>query len=182
MIQYRRNCLKHNIHPDNSLPSTAKRVVIYRFAYPPLEALVNPETYLSESAAEVITAEGTLQRVGYAEVKCICFASQPGPHNLFQSRNFFERRPKLAGIWVRFTFRDGDRLDGILPHNLLEWPAAGYLFVPPQAGALRQRVFIPKSAVQAAEVKGVVGAGASGVAPKLAPKPEEAQQLRMFDR
>jgi hypothetical protein len=160
--------------------STAKRVVLYRFDRQPLEGVVNPCAYLSQDYVELITLDGTLQNPTYTDIKALCFVSEKGAVDLFTEHNLFERRPKLAGLWTRFTFRDGDRLDGILPHNLLDWPQAGYLVTPPRAGATRQRVFIPRAAVVSTELHGVMGAprAASGRAHR---KGRAAGQLTMFE-
>ena len=104
-----------------------------------------------------MSPDGNLQAVSLAEVKAICFVSEAGQANLFTEHTFFERRPKKPGLWTRFTFRDGDQLDGLLSLNLLEWPESGYSAVPPRAGATRQWVFIPRLAVTGTELRGVVG-------------------------
>ena len=143
---------------------------------------MNPSAYLLPDGIEVMTTHGMLQRAGYGEVKAVCFATEPGPDNLFTAHNLFERRPKVPGLWARFTFRDGDQLDGILSHNLLEWPETGYLLTPPRASGLRQRVYLPRPAVTATELRGVVGIGPAGrQGPSRKPENQEAQ-LRMFDR
>lgn len=162
--------------------STAKRALLYRFDRPPCEVIVSIGTYLLDHALEFITPDGLLHQVPFADVKALCFFSESGPPDLFTSHPFFERRPKVPGLWTRFTFKDGDQLDGILSHNLIEWPAAGYLFTPPHAGSTRQRVFIPRAAVIGTELRGVVGR--STVAARHAGKPQAEDvnaQLRMFD-
>jgi hypothetical protein len=147
-----------------------------------MEVIVGVGTYLLEKELEFITPGGNLQRVPFAEVKALCFFSEIGPADLFTGHNLFERRPKVPGLWTRFTFKDGDRLDGILSHNLLEWPAAGYLITPPRAGSNRQRVLIPRPAVIGTELRGVVGRSAVAARQPGKIEPEEAQaQLRMFD-
>lgn len=157
-------------------------MVLYRFDRQPSEAVVNPSAYLLPDYVELISVDGKLQTVGYDALKALCFASEAGENNLFAESNLFERRPKVPGLWTRFTFRDGDRLDGILSHNLLDWPKEGYLITPPKASATRQRVFIPRAAVFGTELRGVVGRSglASAQRTKEAPgRPED--QLRMFD-
>jgi hypothetical protein len=130
----------------------------------------------------MITRDGNLQSVGYGEFKALCFASEGSQADLFQRDNLFERRPKTPGLWTRFTFTDGDILDGILPHNLLDWPAVGYLIAPPKAGAGRQRVFIPRAAVTSTEMKGVIGGSPAAVKRRPGqPAEEGAGQLTMFD-
>jgi hypothetical protein len=162
--------------------STAKRVVLYRFDRQPLEAVVHPGAYLLPDHIELITADGKLQTAPYESVKALCFASEAGPADLFTESSLFERRPKVPGLWTRFSFRDGDRLDGILSPNLLEWPKEGYVITPPKSGAVRQRVFIPRAAILGTELRGVVGssapARARGRKEDLA---KEQDQLRMFE-
>ncbi len=163
--------------------STAKRVLLYRFDRQPIEGLVNPSAYLLETGVEWISTTGALQATSYSDVKAVCFISETAAADLFVESSLFERRPKVAGLWARFYFRDGDQLDGVLGHNLLEWPQAGFLFTPPKSGASRGRVFVPKSALIATELRGVVGL--AGAAPSRTTVPKtgsDAQQLRMFDR
>jgi len=162
--------------------STAKRVVLYRFDRQPLEAVVHPGSYLLPDHIELITVDGKLQAVVYDSVKALCFASEPGEPDLFRESNLFERRPKVPGLWTRFLFRDGDRLDGILSPNLLEWPKEGYVITPPKSGAARQRVFIPRAAILGTELRGVVGSSAPSRARRRKEPLSAEDQLRMFER
>ena len=144
--------------------------------------MIDPGAYLLETSVELITRDGNLQRVEFSDVKALCFISENAKPNLFSEASLFERRPKFAGLWARFTFRDGDQLDGILPHNLLDWPRAGYLMAPPKAGAARQRVFVPKAALTGVELRGIVGRPA--IVRSLTSRPAQPApdgQLSMFD-
>ena len=162
--------------------STVKRVVLYRFDRQPVEGIVNPGGYLLEDRIELITLSGNLLNTAYREAKALCFVSESGNPDLFAEHPFFERRPKAPGLWTRFTFRDGDRLDGILSHNLIEWPQAGYFITPPRAGATRQRVFIPRAAVMGTELRGVVGRSALATRSTQSLEVDQEQtQLSMFD-
>jgi hypothetical protein len=160
--------------------STTKRALLYRFGREALECIVNPSVYLCDSQIEVLTTGGMLYAVSYEEVKAICFFSSLGTPDLFTTHTSFERRPKIPGLWARFTFRDGDRLEGVLPHNLLEWPATGYLITPPRAAATRQRVFLPRTALTATELLGVMGAARVTV-PRRQPSESSSRQLTIFD-
>lgn len=160
--------------------STAKRVLVYRFDRQPLEAIVNPSSYLAAGHIELITTAGSLQSMALEEVKALCFAVPGAAPDLFTTHNLFERRPKAPGLWARFTFRDGDLLEGMLSPNLLEWPCAGYLIVPPRAGSARQRVFIPRAAITRTELRGVVGAQTAPPRKKPAPPPD-SNQLNIFE-
>lgn len=129
----------------------------------------------------MITVTGVLQNTLYTEFKALCFVADGEGRDLFKEHKVFERRPKVPGLWTRFTFRDGDRLDGILSHNLLDWPEMGYFITPPRPGAARQRVFIPRAALIGTELRGVVGRSA------LANKQQDGgatggqDQLNMFE-
>jgi len=147
---------------------------LYRFDRQPIEAVVNPQSFLLHDRLELITAAGSLLCAEFHEVKALCFASETSKPDLFTSHNLFERRPKIPGLWTRFTLRDGDQLDGILSHNLMDWPAAGFSITPPKAGITRQRVFILREAVIGTELRGVVGRSAIA-------GPERAKRQRTAD-
>lgn len=153
-------------------------MILYRFDRQPIEGVVHPAAYLLQDHIELITLSGSLQATPYRECKALCFVSEMGNADLFTDHSFFERRPKVPGLWTRFTFRDGDRLDGILSHNLLDWPEAGYLITPPKAGATRQRVFVPRAALTYTELRGVVGTSAGK---QKKPTEPDGQQLTIFD-
>jgi hypothetical protein len=140
------------------LPSVAtKRIVLYRFDRLPVEGFGSNGPFTLGEEIELVNSSGILEAVPIGDVKAMCFVSEVGSADLFTESSLFARRPKKPGLWTRFTFRDGDQLDGLLSHNLLEWPEAGYAAVPPRAGATRQWVFIPRTAVTSTELCGVVG-------------------------
>jgi hypothetical protein len=163
-------------------PPAPKRVVLYRFDRVALDGYASSGDFAKGETLELMTSRGSLQMVPYSEVKALCFVSQTGDLDLFSDHMLFERRPKMPGLWVRFTFRDGDRLDGILSHNLLEWPENGYLITPPRPGATRRLVFLPKAALTQTELRGVIGKSPGG--PKRPSKkslPPGEGQLSIFD-
>ncbi len=160
--------------------STAKPVVAYRFERQPVEGFVNPATFLLPTGIEVLTRAGSVRTILYSELKAVCFIGELSRLDLFERAALFARRPRLPGLWTRFTLRDGDQIDGILPHNLAEWPASGYMFTPPRAPAIGQRVFVPREAVSRTEFQGVIGIG-TGAREKPSPKPVGQGQLEMFD-
>jgi hypothetical protein len=150
--------LKQNKQFPTVLSSvTTKRIVLYRFDRQPVEGFGRAGPFAPGEEIELMSPSGNLQVVTFAEVKALCFVSEAGQADLFTEHTFFVRRPKQPGLWARFTFRDGDQLDGLLSHNLLDWPESGYSAVPPHAGATRQWVFIPRLAVTGTELRGVVG-------------------------
>ena len=144
---------------------------------------MSPGSYLQADRVEFMTSAGAVQHLSYPDVKAICFASEPGDTDLFTAHTHFERRPKAPGLWARFTLRDGDQLEGMLSHNLLEWPQSGYLLTPPRAGIGRQRVFLARAALLRTELLGVVGIlGVAGAPQKKAAANAAAAQLKIFDQ
>jgi hypothetical protein len=165
-----------------------KRILLYRFDRPPAEGVVRPDPFFAApdiitANLEFMTVEGDIQNVSFKDVKAMCFVSEAGRPDLFTANNTFERRPKSAGLWVRFMMRDGDQLEGLLAHNLAEWPQTGYLLTPPRAGSGRQRVFLPRPAVISTELLGVIGAaGVSSGARKSRRHAAGEGQLKIFDQ
>jgi hypothetical protein len=162
--------------------STAKRLILYRFDRQPVAVLVHADTYLLAAGIEVMLLDGNMQVIDYNSVKALCFAAEGAPADLFSAQTSFERRPKTPGLWTSFRLRDGDVLEGVLPHNVLEWPAQGYFLTPPRSNTFRQRVFLPRQAVRETALLGLVGK-ANVLESKSAKKAElaAAHQLSMFD-
>ena len=142
--------------------STSKRVVLYRYDRQPVEGIVSPGAYLLDAGDRAACpSKGAVVVYPYQSIKALCFVNEFGDPKLFSQHNLFERRPRVPGLWTRFTFHDGDQLDGILPHNLLEWPSEGYTITPPHATGLAPARLHPARLLTADRVEGSRG-GISG--------------------
>jgi hypothetical protein len=135
--------------------STTKKALVRRFDRETLCGFVNPGAYLLENGIELLTPSGTISLVPYLEVKTVSFVKEFDADS--QPAKIFNTRPKMDGLWVRMTFRDGDIMDGILPNNLVHWERQGYSFVPPEPYSNNQKVFVPREALSSISVLGVVG-------------------------
>lgn len=158
MIQYLRNCFTV-FDPENLQlsGSTNKKVVVERFDRGALKGFVNPQTWLLPEGVELLSLDGAVTVTSYKEIKAVCFVKDLDGSTVDRERKIFTTRPKAEGLWVRMVFRDGDYLDGLLPNNLLQLDPYGFAIVPPDPSANNQRVFVPKSALTALKVLGVVG-------------------------
>jgi len=154
--------------------STVKKVIVRRFDRETLTGFINPFSYLQPQSLELLTPNGSLLTLSYSEVKSVCFVKDFEAD--VESRKVFLNRPKLAGLWVRMVFRDGEVLDGILPNDLLAWEIAGFTVTPPEPDANNQKVFVPREALRSIEVLGVVG----GPLGKKRKKPVDANQPTLF--
>lgn len=178
MIQYSRNCLEEKCYGRSDLGvSTNKKVLVTRFDREALSGFVNPQSYLSSDGFELLSQEGSVSIVPYQEIKLVCFVRDFQQGEPRKDLRIFTTRPKMEGLWVRLRFRDGDAMDGMLANNLLQLDQYGFSIVPPDPGFQNQRVFVPKAALLAIEVLGVVGSALRMRKPKPAPK----EQLKMFD-
>jgi len=151
--------------------STTKKVIVRRFDRENLTGFINPFSYLQPQTIELLKPDGSLVQLPYEEVKSVCFVQDFEAEA--ESRRIFLTRPKLEGLWVRMSFRDGEVLDGILPNNLLAWDIAGYMVTPPESDANNQRVFVPRQALRSIQVLGVVGSPLRGKRKKAAPSADQ---------
>jgi hypothetical protein len=148
--------------------STTKKALIRRFHRETLAGYVNPATFQHPLGVELLSAEGQVAIIPYDEIKTVDFVRE------FE---VFHTRPKMAGLWVSLRFRDGDSSEGILPNNLLQIEHHGFSVAPPDLYGNRQRVFVPRAALLAVEVLGVVGSPLK----RRQAKPAPAGQIGLFD-
>jgi hypothetical protein len=136
---------------------TRKKVVVLLLDLTALKGYANPADLPGMDTIDLLTPEGEHQAVPASEIKAVYFvddlnlAYQP-------ERKSFLSRPKLEGLWLRLTFRDGDTLEGIVVNELLEILDRGIQFVPPDLHGNCSRVYVPRSALTEVKVLGVVGA------------------------
>jgi hypothetical protein len=156
-------------------PSTTKKAIVRRFEKEALSGYVNPLTYLSLTGVELLSLEGNITIVPYPDVKAVSFVRDFDTTQ--EPRHVFQNRPKMAGLWVRLEFRDGEIMEGILPNNLLQLEPRGFGVIPPDPNGNAQRVFIPRTALRSVEVLGVVGSPLR----KRKTKPVPKEQIGLFE-
>ena len=155
--------------------STNKKVLVRRYDRETLAGHVNPSVYLQPEGVELVTTQGNLLVVPYPDVKSVAFVRE------FESaepeRQVFQTRPKMQGLWVSLQFRDGDRMEGIVPNNLLLLEPTGITITPPDPFGNQQRIFVPRTSLAAVEVLGVVGSPLK----KRKAKPAAKEQIGLFE-
>lgn len=150
-----------------------------RFERETLTGFVNPQTFLTPEGMELLTTTGNITVLPFGDVKFVCFVRDFHQGEPRQEMRLFTTRPKQEGLWVRMRFRDSDEMDGILANNLLAVESAGFTVIPPDPGYQNQRLFVPKAALSAIQVLGVIGSPlTTGRARK---KPPAKEQMRMFE-
>ncbi len=156
--------------------STTKKAIVERFERESLSGYVNPLSFQQLAGVELLTEQGQVAVIPYTEVRLVALVRVFHPP-AEPWRRVFRNRPKMEGLWVNLELRDGDRLEGILPNNLLQIESQGFTIIPPDPFAHRQRLFIPRLALRKVEVLGVVGSPVQ----KRKAKPAPAEQIGLFD-
>jgi hypothetical protein len=156
--------------------STTKKAILRRFEKEPLAGYVNPLSFLQPGGVELLSPEGAVTIIPYAEIKTVSFVRDLGG-GVEPGRRTFHTRPKMAGLWLSLEFRDGEILEGLMPNNLLQAEPAGLTVIPPEPYGNHQRIFVPRAALRAAAVLGVVGSPLTKRRAKPAPK----EQIGLFD-
>ena len=156
--------------------TTTKKAVIRRFDREPIAGYLNPLSFVRPEGVELLSATGNVIRVSGEEIKMICFVRDLETTGEV-GRLLFQTRPKMEGLWVRFQFRDGEVMEGVLPNNLLQMETHGFTAIPPDSYSNNQRIFVPKTAVTSVKVLGVVGSPLKKRKPKAPPK----DQIGLFE-
>ena len=159
--------------------STNKKVLVSRFDREPIRGFANPRSWLQPEGLELLSTAGELVLLPYPDVKLVSFVRDFEQGEPRPELRTFSTRPKMDGLWVRLTFRDGDCMDGILSNNLLQVETQGFSIVPPDPDYRNQRVFVPRSALQEMQVLGVVGSPLN-VGRRKKPPPKE--QIPLFEQ
>jgi hypothetical protein len=136
--------------------STTKKVYVRRLDHQLLAGYVAPQTYLRPDGIELIDRSAQVTTIPYERIKAIYFVREfEGDPEA--DKKVFASRPKLDGLWIRLTFRDGELLEGVLPNNLLLMSEHGLTLTPPEANSNTHRVFVPRAALEDLKVLGVIG-------------------------
>jgi hypothetical protein len=154
--------------------STTKKAIIRRYEKEPVEGHLNPISFLQPTGVEMLTPEGDAATIPYQDIKSIAFVREFGKPTGVE-RSTFLTRPKMEGLWIRLTFRDGDVLEGVMPNNLLQVEPYGFSIAPPDSFSNQQRVFVPRGSLRSVEVLGVVGS------PLKRKKTSAREQGELFD-
>jgi hypothetical protein len=139
------------------MPSTHKKVLVRKLDRDSVNGYVAPANFVHEGKLELLNTTGNVIAIDLREVKVVYFVREFGESDT-PSRKTFTTRPRTEGLWVRLRFKDGDILEGMMPNDLLQASADGYLVNPPDLRGNTQRIFVPRSALESLTVLAVIGA------------------------
>lgn len=156
-------------------------MVIRRFERETLAGFVAVYSYLQPMGIELLKPDGAISMLPYGEIKTVCFVKDFDLSEIPADKKIFVTRPKMDGLWVRMTLRDEEILDGIMPNNLLQIERYGFNVIPPEPYSNNQRLFIPREALKAIQVLGVVGSPLTREKPRGRRKTTPKEQISLFD-
>jgi hypothetical protein len=133
-------------------------VVVRRLDKGLVKGFLDPSGYLANEL-DVLDREGHLAHVPMSAVKAVFFVRSFEGNPDRAERKVFRSRPRLAGLWVRLTFKDTEVLEGLLPNNLLEIDPLGYMVTSPDVYSNNIRFFVPRTALVEMEIIGVISDG-----------------------
>jgi hypothetical protein len=158
------------------MPSTHKKVIVRKMDRDSISGYVSPAQFVSEGKLELLNTAGNVVAVDLREIKGVYFVREFGDSESL-TRKTFTSRPRSEGLWVRLRFKDNEILEGLMPSDLTQNLAEGYLVNPPDQRSNTQRIFVPRTALESLTVLAVIGASRR---PRRGPVGDQ-RQVPMFE-
>jgi hypothetical protein len=157
------------------MPSTHKKVIVRKMDRDSVSGYVSPTNFVNDGKIEVLNTSGTVIAVDLREIKGVYFVREFGDSESL-TRKTFTSRPRSEGLWVRLRFKDNEVLEGLMPADLTQTTAEGFLVNPPDQRSNTQRIFVPRTALESLTVLAVIGATR-----RKRPGTEDQRQVPMFE-
>jgi hypothetical protein len=138
------------------MPSTHKKVIVRKHDRDTVNGHVSAN-FVVEGKLELLNTSGNVVAIDLRDIKAVYFVREFSDTDLML-RKTFTTRPRTEGLWVRLRFKDNDMIEGILPNDLTQNPAEGFLMNPPDLRSNTQRIFVPREALASLTVLAVIGA------------------------
>jgi hypothetical protein len=140
------------------MPSTHKKVIVRKADRDSVSGFVAPANFVLDGKLELLNTSGNVVAIDLRDIKAVFFVREFSDSDVM-SRKTFTTRPRTEGLWVRLKFKDNDVIEGIMPNDLVQNPAEGFLINPPDLRSNTQRIFVPRSSLNLLTVIAVIGAG-----------------------
>jgi len=142
------------------MASNQKPVIVRRMTGDWLSGYANPRKLVVDGGLELLDQGGKVMNLPLAEIKQVSFVRDfgvPGeaaPEKM--ARKTFSGRPRVAGLMMRITFKDGDTLEGLAANDRTLLDNEGLLLAPPDLRSNVQRIYVPRLAIADLEVISVI--------------------------
>ncbi|HEX3987150.1 MAG TPA: hypothetical protein VHX13_11140 [Acidobacteriaceae bacterium] len=135
--------------------------------------------FVRDGSLEMLDLDGKVIALEVEDLKWICYVRDfnsgelSNPERLV--RKTFAGRPRGEGLFVRARLKDGDLVEGLAANDATLVASEGVFLTPPDLRSNTQRIWIPKSSLEALEVVAVVGAAKKPRPAVTEPRPEAAK-------
>jgi hypothetical protein len=158
------------------MPSTHKKVIVRKLDRDTVNGYVAPAHFIQEGKLELLNTAGNVVGVDLRDIKCVYFVREFADSESL-SRKTFTSRPRTEGLWVRLKFKDNETIEGMMPNDLSQTTAEGFLINPPDLRSNTQRIFVPRNALASLTVLAVIG----GTRRRRKGLPPDTRQVPMFE-
>ena len=136
---------------------------------------MSPSNFVVDGKLELLNTSGNVVAVDLRDIKAVYFVREFSDSEVM-SRKTFTTRPRTEGLWVRLKFKDNEVIEGLMPNDLAQNPAEGFLINPPDLRSNTQRVFVPRASLTSVTVIAVIGA-----ARRRRKGPPDTRQVTLFE-
>ena len=157
------------------MSSTHKKVIVRKSDRDSISGFVAPANFVVDGKLELLNTSGNVVAIDLRDIKAVYFVREFSDSDIM-SRKTFTTRPRTEGLWVRLKFKDNEVIEGIMPNDLVQNPADGFLINPPDLRSNTQRVFVPRASLASVTVMAVVGA-----AQRRRKGPPDTRQVTLFE-
>jgi hypothetical protein len=138
------------------MPSTHKKVIVRKIDRDSISGYVSPTNFIREGKLELLNTAGNVVGIDLKDIRVVYFVREFGDSESLL-RKTFTSRPRTEGLWVRLKFKDSEVVEGLMPNDLAQQVAEGFLINPPDLRSNTQRIFVPRSALDCVTVLAVIG-------------------------
>jgi hypothetical protein len=138
------------------MPSTHKKVIVRKTDRDSISGYVAPANFVVEGKLELLNTTGNVVGIDLRDIKAVYFVREFSDSEVM-TRKTFTTRPRTEGLWVRLRFKDNETIEGMMPNDLAQNPAEGFLLNPPDLRSNTQRVFVPRTSLTSLTVIAVIG-------------------------
>lgn len=157
------------------MPSTHKKVIVRKMDRDSMNGYVAPANFVQDGKLELLNTAGNVVAIDLRDIKGVYFVREFADSDTLTRKTFISR-PRTEGLWVRIKFKDNEIIEGMMPNDLSQNPAEGYLINPPDMRSNTQRIFVPRTALSSLTVLAVIG----GTHRRRKPTPEDLRQVQLF--
>ena len=138
-------------------PSTHKKVIVRKSDRDSINGFVAPASFIVDGRFELLNTAGNVVAIDLRDIKAVYFVREFSDADVMP-RKTFTTRPRTEGLWVRLKFKDNEVIEGMMPNDLAQNPAEGFLLNPPDLRSNTQRLFVPRTSLNSITVLAVIGA------------------------